>query len=156
MTVSVEFKDIICKCLTPVLGDVQALRVLLCSDEIVIVTIDARTGRLTLRDTGDLASASRAPRFSVISEKLNENPTVLFEALYRLRVNVGILSSSLCLSLTSFLQTIIDLAEQKAHYLGLQSYRRRNIRIEGLITFVFPFSRSHTKYHSCRYEEVGS
>ncbi|KAF9559893.1 MED14-domain-containing protein [Agrocybe pediades] len=95
--------------------DAQALQILLCSDEVVIVTIDARTGRLTLRDTGDLASASRAPRFSVISDRLNDNPTMLVEALYRLRIN-----------------TIIDLAEQKANYLGLSNYRRRNIKAEDM------------------------
>ncbi|KAH9945691.1 MED14-domain-containing protein [Amylocystis lapponica] len=88
---------------------VHALRVHLCADEVVIVTIDSRTGRLNLRDTGDLAAARRGPRFTAISDKLNENPTILAEALVRLRYN-----------------TIIDLAEQKANYLGLQSYRTRN------------------------------
>ncbi|KDR75325.1 hypothetical protein GALMADRAFT_249364 [Galerina marginata CBS 339.88] len=91
-------------------GDQQALRVHLCADEVVIITIDTRTGRLNLRDTGDLAAAGRGPRFAAISDKLNENPTVLMDALFRLR-----------------LATILDLAEQKANYLGLQNYRRRHI-----------------------------
>ncbi|KAF8904360.1 mediator complex subunit MED14-domain-containing protein [Gymnopilus junonius] len=91
-------------------GGLQALRVHLCADEFVIITIDTRTGRLNLRDTGDLAAAGRGPRFATISEKLNENPTALLDALFRLR-----------------LDTILDLAEQKANYLGLRNYRRRNI-----------------------------
>jgi hypothetical protein len=66
----------------------QALHVHLCADEIVVVTIEPRTGKISLRDTGDLGAAGRGPRFLAISEKLNENPTVLLEALTRLRRNV--------------------------------------------------------------------
>lgn len=87
----------------------RGLRVRLCADEIVIITIDPRTGRLNLRDTGDLAAAGRGPRFFAVSEKINENPSMLMDALVRLR-----------------LQTILDLAEQMAKYLGLQSFRSRN------------------------------
>ena len=65
------------------------MRVHLCADEFVIITIDTRTGRLNLRDTGDLAAAGRGPRFATISDKLNENPTALLEALFRLRVDVS-------------------------------------------------------------------
>ncbi|KAG5717326.1 Mediator of RNA polymerase II transcription subunit 14, partial [Termitomyces sp. T112] len=43
---------------------VQALRIHLCADEVVIMTIDSRTGRLNLRDTGDLAAAGRGPHFT--------------------------------------------------------------------------------------------
>ncbi|KAG5646818.1 hypothetical protein DXG03_002195 [Asterophora parasitica] len=92
---------------------VQALRVHLCADEVVIVTIDSRTGRMNLRDTGDLAAAGRGPRFTAITDQVNDNPVLLFEALARLR-----------------LATITDLAEQKANYLGLQSFRRRNFKQE--------------------------
>jgi hypothetical protein len=60
----------------------------LCADEIVVVTIEPRTGKISLHDTGDLGAAGRGPRFLAISEKLNENPTVLLEALTRLRINV--------------------------------------------------------------------
>jgi hypothetical protein len=60
----------------------------LCADEIVVVTIEPRTGKISLRDTGDLGAAGRGPRFLAISEKLNENPTALLEALTRLRINV--------------------------------------------------------------------
>ncbi|KAF9528468.1 mediator complex subunit MED14-domain-containing protein [Crepidotus variabilis] len=88
----------------------HALRVHLCGDEVVIITLDTRTGKLNMRDTGDLAAAGRAPRLAVYSDKINENPTWLMEALIRLR-----------------LTTITDFAEQKASYLGLRSYRRRNI-----------------------------
>ncbi|KAG6866650.1 hypothetical protein C0991_000760 [Blastosporella zonata] len=96
----------------------QALRVHLCADEVVIMTIDSRTGRLNLRDTGDLAAAGRGPRFTAFSEQLNENPILLIGALMRLR-----------------LMTITDLAEQKANYLGLQSFRRRNFKPEGSYHF---------------------
>ncbi|KAG6829450.1 hypothetical protein H0H92_004510 [Tricholoma furcatifolium] len=91
----------------------QALQVHLCADEVVIMTIDSRTGRLNLRDTGDLAAAGREPRFTIFSDQLNENPLILNVLLMRLR-----------------LMTITDLAEQKANYLGLQSFRRRNFKPE--------------------------
>jgi mediator of RNA polymerase II transcription subunit 14 len=32
----------------------HGLRIHLCADEVVIVTVDSRTGRLNLRDVGDL------------------------------------------------------------------------------------------------------
>ncbi|KAI0292502.1 mediator complex subunit MED14-domain-containing protein [Multifurca ochricompacta] len=96
----------------------QALHVYLCADEIVVVTIEPRTGKISLRDTGDLGAAGRGPRFLAISEKLNENPTVLLEALTRLRIN-----------------TIVELAEQKANYLGFQTFRQRNFSREEFIKF---------------------
>ncbi|KAI0068848.1 MED14-domain-containing protein [Artomyces pyxidatus] len=94
-------------------GGSVALRAYLCDDELVIVTIDPRTGRLNLRDTGDLGAAGRGPRFTAISEKINENPGMLLDALVRLRMN-----------------TIIELAEQKANYLGLVTFRLRNFSKE--------------------------
>ena len=71
------------------LGGYHVLRVHLCADEVVLVSIDVRTGRMNLRDTGDLAAASRGPRFAAISDRLNENPGMLLEALVRLRFNVS-------------------------------------------------------------------
>jgi mediator of RNA polymerase II transcription subunit 14 len=77
---------------------VYALRVRLCADEIVVITIDSRTGRLNLWDTGDLAAAGRGPRFAAISDKLNENPSILADALVRLRLQVSyILGEERCL-----------------------------------------------------------
>ncbi|KAF8629115.1 hypothetical protein AX17_005701 [Amanita inopinata Kibby_2008] len=93
----------------------DVLRVRLCADEIIMITIDARTGCLNLRDTGDLAATGRSQRFMAFAEKLNENPTIISEALIRLR-----------------LLTITDMVEQKAKYLGLQTFRRRNFRAEEL------------------------
>jgi hypothetical protein len=78
-------------------GDTHALRTYLVADEVAITTIDPRTGRVNLRDTGDLAANRRRPRFITITEKLNENPTMLLEALVRLRLNVSGLSSFLFL-----------------------------------------------------------
>ncbi|KAH9940499.1 MED14-domain-containing protein [Epithele typhae] len=86
-----------------------SLRIHLCADEVVIVTVDPRTGRLTLRDTGDLAAAGRGPRFATFTERLNDLPYMLPQALMTLR-----------------LITITDMAEQKVQYLGLQSFRARN------------------------------
>jgi len=78
---------------TCVTGSTQALRVHLCGDEVLIITIDSRTGRLNLRDTGDLAAAGRGPRFVAFSERLNENPAFLMDALFRLRLSVRRYSS---------------------------------------------------------------
>ncbi|KAL0956179.1 hypothetical protein HGRIS_002339 [Hohenbuehelia grisea] len=89
--------------------NMQALRVHLCASEEIMITIDARSGRLSLRDTGDLSASGSALRLKSFSERLNENPKILVEALVRLR------------SLA-----ITDMAEQKAKYLGLQIYRQRN------------------------------
>ncbi|KAJ7594646.1 mediator complex subunit MED14-domain-containing protein [Mycena floridula] len=94
---------------TLVKDDLPSLRVHLCADEVVFITIDSRTGRLNLRDTGDLAAAGRAPRFMMITRTVNDNPNMLLEALVQLRF-----------------QTILGLADQKAKYLGLQSFRQRN------------------------------
>lgn len=87
----------------------SALRIHLCSEEMVIVAIDPRTGRINLRDTGDLTAAGRGPKFSAITEQINKAPQMLPEALARLRYN-----------------TITELAEQKAKYLGFQCHRFRN------------------------------
>lgn len=76
------------------LAGVDALRVHLCADEVVIITIDSRTGRMNLRDTGDLAAAGRGPRFTAISDRLNENPAILLDALVRLRLHVSCFSIS--------------------------------------------------------------
>ncbi|KAI0031227.1 mediator complex subunit MED14-domain-containing protein [Vararia minispora EC-137] len=88
----------------------MSLRAMLCADEVVFTAIDARTGRVKLWDTGDLGAAGRGSRFTALTEKVNENPGgFLLRVLVQLRLN-----------------TIIDLAQQKAHYLGLQTYKMRN------------------------------
>ena len=66
------------------------MRVHLCADEVVIVTIDPRTGRLTLRDTGDLAAAGRGPRFASLTDRLNDLPYMLPQALVGLRISVSV------------------------------------------------------------------
>lgn len=75
---------------TPVDGSC-ALHVRLCADEVVVVSIDTRTGRISFRDTGDLLAAVRGSRFSVLMDTVNENPAVLFEVLARLRLHVSAL-----------------------------------------------------------------
>ncbi len=127
----------------------RGLRVRLCADEIVIITIDPRTGRLNLRDTGDLAAAGRGPRFFAVSEKINETPSMLMDALVRLRLQVsGWITSCKMLTLTS-LQTIVDLAEQMAKYLGLQSFRTRNFPAEGRLWRDYIFDPSYDSF-GCR------
>lgn len=85
------------------------------------MNIDPRTGRLNLRDTGNLATAKRGPRFLKVSDQLNENPAMLFSVLHTLR-----------------LAMITELVEHKANYLGLQFYRTRNFTREGkLLHLVF-------------------
>lgn len=78
------------------------------------MNVDPRTGRLNLRDTGNLATAKRGPRFLNVSDQLNENPGTLSAELYKLR-----------------LALITELVEHKANYLGLQFYRTRNFSREG-------------------------
>lgn len=70
---------------------VKSLRVQLCAEEVVFVTIDPRTGRLNLRDTGDLAAAGRAQRFVMMTSSLNENPAILWQGLIHLRFTVSVL-----------------------------------------------------------------
>ncbi|KAG9309720.1 hypothetical protein JVU11DRAFT_10396 [Chiua virens] len=94
-------------------GGYHVLRVHLCTDKVVLVSIVVRTGRMHLQDTGDLAAVSRGPRFAIVSDRLNDNPTMLLEVLVRLRFG-----------------TIMDLIEQKANYLGLQAFRHRNFSKE--------------------------
>lgn len=103
----------------------------LCADEVVIVSIDTRTGRLNLRDTGDLAAAGRGPRVSAFSDKLNKSPKMLFDALIRLRFNVRIVLFLHQLYSSLYPQTITDIVEQKANYLGFQVFRHRNFSKEG-------------------------
>ncbi|TDL22587.1 MED14-domain-containing protein [Rickenella mellea] len=106
-------------------NDSVVLRVHLCAEEMVIVSIDPRTGRLALRDTGDLAAAGRGPRFAIISDRINDYPPVIYDALVRLRYN-----------------TITEVVEQKASYLGLQCFRTRNISREELAK-CGPDARAH-------------
>ncbi|KAF8590904.1 MED14-domain-containing protein [Ramaria rubella] len=106
-------------------GDTPALQIFLCAGEVVVVTIDPRTGRLNLRDTGDLAAAGRGPRFAAVSEKINESPVMIVNAIISLRYN-----------------TIVESAEQKAVSLGLQTYRHRNMSREELAKFG-PSARAH-------------
>ncbi|KAJ4500264.1 mediator complex subunit MED14-domain-containing protein [Lentinula lateritia] len=90
-------------------GEFQALKVLLCADKYILVSLDPRTGRFTLRDVGDLAATMHGLRLLRFADKINETPAQIFNALVSIR-----------------LHTIIDLIEQKAQYLGLQSFRSRN------------------------------
>lgn len=69
-------------------GREHALHVRLFADEVVVVSVDARTGRLALHATGDMSAAGRASRFALISERLDAGIGTLLESLVRLRLNV--------------------------------------------------------------------
>lgn len=140
-------------------GGYHVLRVHLCADEVVLVSIDVRTGRMNLRDTGDLAAASRGPQFAMISDRLNDNPGMLLVALVKLRLNVSYKIYNLKESLMRYVataQTIMDLVEQKASYLGLQIFRHRNFSKEGMWTYVLVFPLpTNTTVHSSELQKLG-
>lgn len=69
-------------------GPTHALRVYLCGDEVVMITVDTRTGRVNLRDIGGLAAAGQGFRHANLNEKLNENPLRLSHTLHILRITV--------------------------------------------------------------------
>jgi len=71
-------------------GDTPSLQILLCANETIIITIDPRTGRFTLRDTGDLAAAGRGPRFAAVTEKINMNPIMIIGAVIGFRYTVSL------------------------------------------------------------------
>ena len=105
----------------------------LCAEEVVIVTLDPRTGRFNLRNVGDLSAAGRSPQFVNLSDILNANPHLLLELFFNLRVS-----------------TIMDLAHQKARYLGLRCDRNKNIKAEGKQPFrndLFDNSDFRLEYH---------
>ncbi|KAF8637952.1 hypothetical protein AX16_010585 [Volvariella volvacea WC 439] len=87
----------------------DALWVHMCADEVAVVSIDIRTGRLSLRDTGDLAAAGRGPQFIKATETVNTYPMGLEFVLADLRLTM-----------------IMESVEQKAKYLGLRVFRHRN------------------------------
>lgn len=121
-----------------------ALRVHLCADEYLTVSVDPRTGRFTLKDTGGLSVSGRAPRYAVLSDRVNDNPFLIYEVLVQARYSVN---SSFTHFLKLFLiftrlQTIIELAEQKVVYMGLQSFRTRNLSRDGSY---------HTKFYRTYY-----
>lgn len=65
------------------------LSIHLCASEQVVVTIDPRTGKFTLRDTGDLTSAGRGPRFAFYSDRINDNPVMMLSTIVTLRYSVS-------------------------------------------------------------------
>ncbi|KDQ15248.1 hypothetical protein BOTBODRAFT_31903 [Botryobasidium botryosum FD-172 SS1] len=84
----------------------RALRLKLCGDQFLLISIDTRTGRFHIRDAGDLAAWTRATKFLQYTEKLNSNPTEWLDSVITLRY-----------------QAILDLVETQAIYLGLQTSR---------------------------------
>lgn len=71
------------------IGDSHILKTHLVADELVITTIDPRTGRFHLRDTGDLAASGRGPILSLFSDRLSDNPLTHGQILVQLRTSVS-------------------------------------------------------------------
>jgi mediator of RNA polymerase II transcription subunit 14 len=69
--------------------ELPSLKVSLCADAVVYMSIDQRTGRLSLRDNGNLAATSGGSKFSILSKGLNDNPPLLFDLLITLRMTVS-------------------------------------------------------------------
>lgn len=120
----------------PRLSIFAAIHINLCTDEVVTMNIDPRTGRLNLRDINSFAIAGRAPRFYYTALAVNQRPESMIESLSLLRNKVSNLGHDLgCGILTSRIrfstQTILELAEEKAQYLGYQVYKTRNFRPNG-------------------------
>lgn len=67
------------------------MRMHLCGNEYLVVSVDARTGKFTLRDTGDLASAGRKPALVILSERVNQFPHELLDRLVNLRYTVSVI-----------------------------------------------------------------
>jgi len=108
---------------------VSALRVQLCSDEFVIITLDTRTGKFNIRCTADLAVAGREIQFSAFSDKINENPMLLDEALIKLRLMVSSHFSSGA-NLNSGYRQSLTLSNKKQLTLGyaaidIQTFRKK-------------------------------
>ena len=77
-----------------------------------------------------------------ITEMLKETPGYLLEALYRLRLNVSrTVLSAFMVPILNDMQTIVDIAEQKANYLGLQTFRVRNLSEHGKSISILAFPR---------------
>ncbi|KAJ2931245.1 hypothetical protein H1R20_g5853, partial [Candolleomyces eurysporus] len=93
-----------------VVAEKDALHLHLCTDEVVTMNIDMRSGRLNFKDINDLGVAGRASRFYVVTLRVFNNPEALVDHLGALRT-----------------RTILSIAEEKAHYLGYQSHRTRNL-----------------------------
>lgn len=70
-------------------GNIPVLHILLCASEVMVVTIDSRTGRFTLRDMGDLAAVGRGPRFAAATEKINDSPFLVLNAIIGLKYSVS-------------------------------------------------------------------
>jgi hypothetical protein len=69
--------------------DTPCLRLALFQDLTLYLSIDLRSGRLILRDAGDLAAWERGYRFARYAKTLNENPHHVLEVIQALRFNVS-------------------------------------------------------------------
>lgn len=61
---------------------------MLCADKYLLVSLDPRTGRFTLRDVGDLA-ATHGKRLLSFADSINDNRAHIFNALLIIRLGVG-------------------------------------------------------------------
>ncbi|KAK7045730.1 mediator complex subunit [Paramarasmius palmivorus] len=75
--------------------EMLALRIILCADKVVTVSIDARTGRFIFRDVGDLSPSGQAPKYAAIFDRVNEAPAFMPRMLTNLRVEASRLIAEL-------------------------------------------------------------
>ncbi|KAJ3500334.1 hypothetical protein NMY22_g19291 [Coprinellus aureogranulatus] len=111
-----------------VVAEGDAIHINLCMDEVVTINIDPRTGRMNLRDINSFAIAGRAPRFYYTALAVNQWPEGMIDSLSQLRNRVSeachtAIFHQLILAHAYLMKTIIELAEEKARYLGYLSYR---------------------------------
>lgn len=76
-------------------GEFQALKVLLCADKYILVSLDPRTGRFTLRDVGDLAASTHGVRLLRFADRINDHPSIIFNVLVSIRLQVGAITSTI-------------------------------------------------------------
>ena len=71
-------------------GEFRALKLLLCADKYILITIDTRTGRIILRDVGELAATNTGSRIAHCTDLINQDPSQLMRLLIRLRLDVSV------------------------------------------------------------------
>lgn len=74
----------------------SSLQVRITPEEVLNIAIDSRTGRFSLRDSGNLAAAGRGPRFSAVADRINEMPNLLIEAISKFRYTVRVGCKARC------------------------------------------------------------
>lgn len=70
------------------IDDTPCLKLSLFQDLTLFISIDLRTGKLILRDSGDLTAWERGYRFARYAKSLNETPHFILDIIQALRFGV--------------------------------------------------------------------